>query len=134
MRRSIIFVRNAVLIALPLAASPTVETTRKPAPQINTFNVAVPMRDGVVLRANVFRPGAPARYPAILMRTPYGKGDAITPIISPSWITVTLSWCRTCAAAMRPAARSNRSTRKSPTATTRSTGSRASRGPTAGSA
>src|SRR5208283_3783416 len=43
-RRPLIFVCNAVLIALPLAASPTVETTRKPVPQINTYNVAVPMR------------------------------------------------------------------------------------------
>ena len=36
-------------------------------------DVDVPMRDGVVLRANVFRPDAPGRYPAILIRTPYGK-------------------------------------------------------------
>ena len=35
----------------------------------------VPMRDGVILRANVFRPDAPGRFPAILVRTPYGKGD-----------------------------------------------------------
>ena len=79
MRRPIIFACNAVLIALPLAASPTVETMRKPAPPVSTYNAAVPMRDGVVLRANIFRPGAAARYPAILLRTPYGKGDAITP-------------------------------------------------------
>jgi len=39
------------------------------------------MRDGVTLRANVFRPPGTAagRYPTILLRTPYGKGDAITP-------------------------------------------------------
>ena len=37
------------------------------------------MRDGVGLSANIFRPGAPGRYPAILLRTPYNKGDAITP-------------------------------------------------------
>ena len=42
------------------------------------FNLAVPMRDGVNLSANIFRPGAPGRYPAILLRTPYNKGDAIT--------------------------------------------------------
>jgi hypothetical protein len=36
------------------------------------------MRDGVRLSANVFRPGQSGRYPAILLRTPYGKGDAIT--------------------------------------------------------
>ena len=37
------------------------------------------MRDGVRLSANVFRPGAPGRYPAVLLRTPYNKGDSITP-------------------------------------------------------
>ncbi len=37
-------------------------------------NVAVPMRDGVILRANVFRPDQEGAYPVILMRTPYGKG------------------------------------------------------------
>ena len=36
------------------------------------------MRDGVRLSANVFRPGGPERYPAILLRTPYGKSDTIT--------------------------------------------------------
>ncbi len=28
-------------------------------------DVAVPMRDGVTLRANVFRPDAPGRFPAL---------------------------------------------------------------------
>ncbi len=36
-------------------------------------NVPVPMRDGVILRANVFRPDAPGRFPGLLIRTPYGK-------------------------------------------------------------
>jgi len=38
-------------------------------------DVAVPMRDGVVLRANVFRPDTPERLPALLHRTPYGKAE-----------------------------------------------------------
>ena len=36
------------------------------------FNVPVPMRDGVTLRANVYRP-AEGRHPVLLTRTPYGK-------------------------------------------------------------
>src|SRR5687768_17357129 len=36
-------------------------------------NVAVPMRDGVILRANVFRPDEPGSYPVLVLRTPYGK-------------------------------------------------------------
>ena len=39
-------------------------------------DVAVPMRDGVVLRADLYRPDAPGRFPALLMRTPYGKQGA----------------------------------------------------------
>jgi len=46
-----------------------------------TFEVAVrtevkvPMRDGVELSANIFLPKAEGRYPVILIRSPYGKGD-----------------------------------------------------------
>lgn len=41
-------------------------------------NVAVPMRDGVVLRANVYRPDASGPHPVLLIRTPYGK-DGLKP-------------------------------------------------------
>jgi uncharacterized protein len=40
---------------------------------ITEQDVAVPMRDGVTLRANIFRPDAPGRFPGLLLRTPYGK-------------------------------------------------------------
>ena len=33
----------------------------------------VPMRDGIVLRANVYRPAGEDRYPVLLTRLPYGK-------------------------------------------------------------
>jgi putative CocE/NonD family hydrolase len=36
-------------------------------------DVPATMRDGVVLRADILRPDAPGRFPAILLRTPYGK-------------------------------------------------------------
>ena len=39
-------------------------------------NVPVPMRDGVVLRANVFRPDNSGQFPGLLTRTPYGKANA----------------------------------------------------------
>lgn len=35
------------------------------------YEVPTPMRDGVVLRSNIFKPARPGRYPAILWRTPY---------------------------------------------------------------
>jgi len=48
-------------------------------PIVKQLHVAVPMRDGVRLSANVFLPGEHVRVPALLVRTPYGKGDDITP-------------------------------------------------------
>jgi uncharacterized protein len=41
-----------------------------------TANVAVPMRDGVTLRADVYRSATSAAVPVILMRTQYGKDAA----------------------------------------------------------
>lgn len=40
--------------------------------------VRVPMRDGVKLSTNVFLPGV-GRYPALLVRTPYNKGQDLLP-------------------------------------------------------
>jgi len=56
-------------------------STVRPAPMVPTtseFNITALMRDGVRLSANVFRPASPGRYPAILLRTPYGKGKSAT--------------------------------------------------------
>ena len=36
-------------------------------------DVAIPMRDGTILRANLFRPDAAGQFPALVHRTPYGK-------------------------------------------------------------
>jgi len=54
-----------------------------PADISKSFDVPVPMRDGVRLSANVFRPAAPGRYPTILVRTPYNKGAGISPNYEP---------------------------------------------------
>ncbi|NKB72240.1 MAG: CocE/NonD family hydrolase [Candidatus Latescibacteria bacterium] len=43
---------------------------------ITRENIAMPMRDGVALRANLFLPDAPGPFPALLHRTPYGKAAA----------------------------------------------------------
>ena len=39
-------------------------------------NVAIPMRDGVALRADVLRPAVAGRFPVLVYRTPYGKDAA----------------------------------------------------------
>lgn len=41
---------------------------------VTTLDVPMPMRDGTILRANVFRPAGDQACPALLVRTPYGKG------------------------------------------------------------
>jgi putative CocE/NonD family hydrolase len=43
-------------------------------------NVRVPMRDGVTLAADIFRPDAPGKFPAILVRTPYNRASESTSI------------------------------------------------------
>lgn len=50
-------------------------TTVFAAPPIMEFNVRIPMRDGVKLSADVYRPSAPGKYPVVLVRTPYIKGQ-----------------------------------------------------------
>ncbi|RYF54076.1 MAG: CocE/NonD family hydrolase, partial [Comamonadaceae bacterium] len=37
------------------------------------LDVEVPMRDGTILRADVYRPSAPGSYPVLIQRTPYDR-------------------------------------------------------------
>jgi uncharacterized protein len=57
----------AVWLVTPAAQAPA------PAAVVVEKNVAAPMRDGVVLRADVYRPAGEGRRPALLQRTPYSK-------------------------------------------------------------
>ncbi|MFO1486280.1 MAG: CocE/NonD family hydrolase [Verrucomicrobiaceae bacterium] len=53
-------------------------------------NVAVPMRDGVVLRANVFRPEGEGPWPVLVLRTPYDKnGQKPDGYVTAGYIVVT---------------------------------------------
>lgn len=49
------------------------------APPVVEEGLRVPMRDGVLLAANLYRPAGNQRFPVILVRTPYGKGKALLP-------------------------------------------------------
>lgn len=44
-------------------------------------DIAVAMRDGTRLFADVYRPSAPGRYPALLMRTPYDKVQSVSTFV-----------------------------------------------------
>lgn len=60
------------------AVRPGVTVTPPPADVVFERDVEIPMRDGVVLRANVFRPPDDGRYPVVMSAHPYGK-DATLP-------------------------------------------------------
>ena len=51
-----------------------------PRPIVKDLDVAVAMRDGVRLSANVFLPPRRGPFPCILARTPYNKGTDIAPV------------------------------------------------------
>ncbi len=53
------------------------------SPGVVMRDTAVPMRDGVVLRADVWRPAGAGRFPTLVYRTPYGKaGTTDSAIVS----------------------------------------------------
>lgn len=54
-------------------AFPPVRITPTPAESFQECDLEVPMRDGIRLRANVYRPRASGRYPVLISLHPYGK-------------------------------------------------------------
>src|SRR3954471_15192531 len=57
---------------------------------ITERDVAVPMRDGTILRANVFRPVQGGPFPVLVMRTPYGKPPKVDEqLVKAGFIVVT---------------------------------------------
>src|SRR5258708_20940500 len=48
-------------------------------------DVAVPMRDGAELRANVFRPDGAGRFPVLMTLGPYGKDVHLKEFMPEAW-------------------------------------------------
>ena len=48
-------------------------------------NAEVPMRDGAILRANVYRPDADARFPVLMTFGPYGKDVPLREFLQEAW-------------------------------------------------
>jgi uncharacterized protein len=68
------------LVALTAAATFLAQASRQAAsdhPLNLTKDVAVPMRDATILRADVLLPSSTGRFPALIYRTPYGKQFAL---------------------------------------------------------
>ena len=73
-----LFASAGALLAAPKVLAETGAETGAPWEMILTANIMIPMRDGVKLATDVYRPArggkaAPGRFPVILERTPYGK-------------------------------------------------------------
>src|SRR5437764_15087963 len=51
----------------------SLEGQRGPFGVVREDDLAMTTRDGVTLRADVYRPETPGRYPVLVRRTPYGK-------------------------------------------------------------
>ena len=48
-------------------------------------DIAVPVRDGATLRANIFHPSAEGRFPVLLTFGPYGKDVHLSQFMPPAW-------------------------------------------------
>jgi len=75
LRRSVFLLPTVLLFAagVPFFAD-TIQQAAKPSPTPDVRkDVAVPMRDGVILRADVVLPNVTGRFPTLVYRTPYGK-------------------------------------------------------------
>ncbi|MHB1328117.1 MAG: CocE/NonD family hydrolase [Gemmatimonadales bacterium] len=59
--------------------------TAAPAPIVMQYDVRVPMRDGVTLSVDVYRPNTTERVPIILLRTPYDNGVASQVVAGKLW-------------------------------------------------
>src|SRR5690242_20721502 len=70
--RLMVGIRKVVLLAV-LPALITLTLRAQTSGVVTEFGVAVKMRDGVTLRADVYRPAEEGRYPILLERTPYDK-------------------------------------------------------------
>lgn len=51
-------------------------------------NVEAQMRDGTILRANIARPRARGKFPALVQRTPYGKGWACAGLAAYGYVVI----------------------------------------------
>ena len=79
-RRALVGSSAAALLfaaVLPAAAVAQGVAAAQP-PEVTCSIVYAPMRDGVRLATEVYRPAAPGRYPVVLQRTPYNRTVAPT--------------------------------------------------------
>lgn len=69
-----LFALVAVVFMCPISPGQAGQEGQVIKQVIEEMDVKVPMRDGIRLSANIYRPDAPGKYPVLLMRSPYGNG------------------------------------------------------------
>src|SRR5260370_4593088 len=74
-QRSGLFVLFVALASAPIFYARN--SPRQSTEIVRRTDVGVPMRDGVVLRADLLLPSADGKFPALIYRTPYGKHFAL---------------------------------------------------------
>src|SRR5664279_4572193 len=67
----------------------TVLIRRKAFEMIFDHDAAIPMRDGAILRANVYRPNADGRFPVLMTFGPYGKDVPLRDFMQEAWDRLT---------------------------------------------
>jgi putative CocE/NonD family hydrolase len=75
LHRSTLFAGLLALVSAPIFSWPQAPS-RADKPEHKT-DTSIPMRDGVVLRADILLPSAEGKFPALIYRTPYGKHFAL---------------------------------------------------------
>ncbi len=65
-----------LLAFVPPEAEPQPQATQSTYTVKTELGIRIPMRDGVRLVANIFRPDAEGKFPVIVVRTPYGKSSS----------------------------------------------------------
>ena len=74
--RSAVLAVLVILVGTPIFYART--SPRQSSKEVaHRTDVSVPMRDGVVLRADILLPSAEGKFPALIYRTPYGKHFAL---------------------------------------------------------
>jgi putative CocE/NonD family hydrolase len=75
LHRSTLFAVLLTLVSAPIFSWPQAPP-RADKPEHKT-DVSIPMRDGIVLRADILVPRAEGKFPVLIYRTPYGKDSAL---------------------------------------------------------
>lgn len=65
-----------LLLFIAVSFLPAEQVAQKKYTVVEELDVKIPMRDGIRLSTNIYRPSEPGKYPVLLCRSPYGNGGA----------------------------------------------------------